>query len=249
MSNFNCQCDAITHDLAGVPSTNCKDLYDSGMSTSGLYLINPAGSNDRSFTVFCDMSLNGGGWTVIQRRVNGDISFNRNWTAYRNGFGKLSSGSFWLGLQNIHEITNSNDNAVYELYIGMESFIPTQVASAYSSFSLGDEDSKYALTISGFYAPDQNCNGGDSLTSGQTNHNGQKFSAPDQDNDQDSAGHCAKTYCSGWWYHDCHDSHLNGKWYADGQLNDVNVPDGIIWEAFRGDEESLKTVVMAIRPV
>ena len=223
------------------------------MTDSSLYYINLGGNNKRSFTVFCDMSLNGGGWMVIQRRVSDSISFNRNWAEYRNGFGKLNSGNFWLGLQNIHEITSSE---AHELYIGMESYHPsqpTQAASAYSYFSVGDESSKYALNISGFYDPDPVCIGGDSLTvtgpTGGTNHNGQAFSTPDQDNDKDTNGHCAERFCSGWWYHDCHDSHLNGKWYADGVLANIDEPDGIIWESYRGDTESLITVVMAIRPV
>ena len=237
-------------DLIGIPSTNCKDIYDYGMSDSGLYDISLGGNDKRLCTVFCDMSLNGGGWIVIQRRVNDSISFNRNWTDYRDGFGKLNGGNFWLGLQNIHEITSLE---AYELYIGMERYHPTQpvqAASAYSYFSVGDEMSNYALSISGFYDPDPNCKGGDSLTATEpTNHNGQAFSTPDRDNDQDGDGHCAERFCSGWWYHDCHDSHLNGKWYEEGQLADINVPDGIIWESFSGDKQSLITVVMAIRPV
>lgn len=244
MKVITTQC--CTPDLVGIPSTNCKDIYDFGMTDSGLYHINLGGK--RLFPVFCDMTLSGGGWIVIQRRINDDISFNRNWIEYRNGFGEFNGGNFWLGLQNIHEITSSK---AYKLYIGMESFHPTDIAaaSAYSYFSVGDESSKYALNISGFYKPDPACDGGDSLTTTSgTDHNGQAFSTPDQDNDKDTNGHCAERFCSGWWYHDCHDSHLNGKWYADGTLADVNVPDGIIWEAFRGDKESLKTVVMAIRP-
>ena len=219
---------------------NCKEIYDEGQTTSGLYRIDPAGS-EGEFTVFCDMTLQNGGWTVIQRRVNDDITFNRDWKAYRNGFGEFNE-NFWLGLQKIKDITDY-DGATYELYIGMESFHPTDKArfSLYDSFSLGTETAKYSLDIG---ALDSASDAGNSLT----DHDGEKFSTPDQDNDSHTTKHCADDFNSGWWYHNCHDSHLNGEWYADGVLPNTSVPDGLIWETWRGDTESLKTTVMAVRP-
>lgn len=37
----------------------------------------------------CDMDFRGGGWTVIQKRIDGIIDFQRLWCDYRDGFGDL----------------------------------------------------------------------------------------------------------------------------------------------------------------
>lgn len=39
----------------------------------------------KDLDVFCDMK--NGGWTIIQRRMDGNVDFFRNWLDYKNGFG------------------------------------------------------------------------------------------------------------------------------------------------------------------
>lgn len=220
------------------PLCGCKELKDEGYTSSGIYRIN-LNDGQGEFTVFCDMNLVGGGWTVIQRRVDNSTSFNRERKAYNVGFGKMNS-NYWLGLEKIKRIT---DSATYELYIGLESFLggSSQLAwSKYGTFSLGTDANDYQLSVGSF---DLSSTAGKALD----DHNGKKFSTSDDDNDTHDTIHCAVVYSSGWWFKDCHDSNLNGIYYWDGN-HPTSVNDGIIWDTWLGDTRSMKTVVMAIRP-
>lgn len=72
---------------------DCQAVYQAGHRCSGVYKIYPAAS--ASTDVFCDMETMGGGWTVIQKRIDGSVNFNRAWEDYKNGFGS-ASGEYWI---------------------------------------------------------------------------------------------------------------------------------------------------------
>ena len=167
----------------------CKALKDHGRTSSGEYLIDLGGS---LINVYCNMSVDGGGWTVFQRRKDGSVDFYRKWKDYENGFGDVS-GEFWLGNKWIHRLTSLGTT---ELRIDFENGKYVK----YSSFAVGNAASKYTLTVSGYSG---------TLQDGLTNHNNMKFSTYDQDNDITGAN-CAIKYKGAWWYHNCHNSNLNG---------------------------------------
>lgn len=222
-----------------LPMSSCMDIFESGQVESGIYTLD-IGDGGSQIDVFCDMSLLGGGWTVIQRRVSNVTSFNRTWLSYKVGFGCLE-GNFWMGLENIHRLLSSQN---YELYIGMESPVQADpVAYArYQTFYVGSEASNYHLTVNGY---DQHSTAGDSMSI----HDGLQFTTLDRDNDQSPEINCAKYISSGWWFEQCFSANLNGIYYSDVTFfPDSRVPDGILYRAWQGLNTPLKTVVMAIRP-
>ena len=88
---------------------DCMARKKSGFSSSGIYSIDPDGNGPMN--VSCDMVTDGGGWTVIQRRVDGSTDFYLDWADYKRGFGSLT-GNFWLGNDKIHRLTTSGNTVL-----------------------------------------------------------------------------------------------------------------------------------------
>ncbi|KAH8300671.1 hypothetical protein KR018_006212, partial [Drosophila ironensis] len=168
------------------------------------------------FLVPCNSSVSGAGsgWIVIQRRVDGSVSFNRSWEEYKHGFGDLR-GNFFLGLEKIHRLTS---NQPHELYLELRDVRGTTQYARYNNFRVGSEEQAYELIDLGEY----------SGTAGNSfvYHQGNKFSTFDRDNDTYD-GHCARRYGAGWWYFECLKCLLNGKYMEIG-LSDL-LEGGIEW--------------------
>ncbi|KAJ8033533.1 Zonadhesin [Holothuria leucospilota] len=63
---YQCQCNAgyIGNGQSCAKGTDCMDLYNAGVTTDGVYTIQPTGWPSPGFQVYCEMESNGGGWTV-----------------------------------------------------------------------------------------------------------------------------------------------------------------------------------------
>ena len=120
---------------------NCAKLPKSGEINSGVYAIKPDGAGP-VFEVFCDHKTGGGGWTVVQKRLNGSVDFDRNWSDYKNGFGNLD-GEFWLGLEKIHRLTKSSS----KLRVDLEDFDGKTSYAEYDMFVVATESKKYQLSV------------------------------------------------------------------------------------------------------
>ena len=117
-----------------------------GQNTSGIYKIDPDGLG--AFDVYCNQTAAAGGWTVIQRRLDGSVNFHRSWCDYKQGFGDLSS-EFWLGLDKINRLTRNTTNRLrVDLEYNLNSIIHRPHAE-YDLFRVESELENYALIIGG----------------------------------------------------------------------------------------------------
>ncbi|KAG8577137.1 hypothetical protein GDO81_010075 [Engystomops pustulosus] len=223
---------------------DCSDYYKMGKRLNGIYQVMPDPKN-KTFGVFCDMESMGGGWTVVQRRKDGSINFNRTWDEYKSGFGNLS-GEFWLGNDRLHLLSKS---ANMMLRIELEDFKGVKEYASYDQFYVANEYLKYKLSVSGYSGT-----AGDALHfSKQYNHDQKFFTTPDKDNDRYPSGNCGAYYSSGWWFDACMSANLNGKYY---EKEYKGVRNGIFWGTWEGvsDQQinsfrqTFKAVSMMIRP-
>ena len=126
------------------PIRNCAQLLQDGFTSSGVYTINPDGG--KSILVLCDMTTDGGGWTVFQKRLNGSVDFYLGWESYKDGFGNLN-GEFWLGNDNLHRLTATDDVI---LRVDLEDFDGNKTYAEYTTFKVADEADKYRILIGGY---------------------------------------------------------------------------------------------------
>ena len=165
--------------------------------------------------VYCDMTTDDGGWIVIQRnRKNSQLSFNKNWREYEEGFGDLNK-DFWAGLELMHTLTQRGQ---WEMRVDYQRNDKTWSYYHYNQFSVGSASEEYPLTVGGFTGV-----GTDWFNKQPYGHNGMKFTTPDNDNDKDSGGNCAVSYKSGWWYNTCYRINLNKQPPSDRSTSTGNI--------------------------
>lgn len=80
-------CFSTINILITGPFKDCQQAKEAGHSASGIYMIKPENSNGL-MQLWCDNSLDPGGWTVIQKRTDGSVNFFRNWENYKVSEGR-----------------------------------------------------------------------------------------------------------------------------------------------------------------
>ena len=147
-------------------STDCEDVARRDPNApSGVYTIytwKHAANLPETMQVYCEMTLFGGGWTVFQRRFNGNQDFYLDWAQYKSGFGTINGGEFWLGNDNIHRLTSSSIAADgqpaktrFSLLVALSESSNAVSESSfnyayYDGFYIDDESNRYTLRFNKF---------------------------------------------------------------------------------------------------
>ena len=127
-------------------------------------------------------------------------NFARSWNDYKDGFGTIQQKNFWIGLEKMHNLT---DSGLYGVQVSIKENDGVVRNVEYDSFRVSDEYDKYRLFVSGFKP------GTSGLTDRLAYHNSRPFSTTDRDNDEHK-DNCPNFYGkAGWWYGKCYASNLN----------------------------------------
>ncbi|XP_007951910.1 angiopoietin-related protein 4 [Orycteropus afer afer] len=213
---------------------DCQELFEEGERQSGLFQIQPQGSPP--FLVNCKMSSDGG-WTVIQRRQDGSVDFDRPWEAYKAGFGD-PQGEFWLGLEKVHRITGGHGG---RLAVQLQDW-EGNAESLQFPVHLGGEDTAYSLQLT---APVASKLGATAIAPSGLSL---PFSTWDQDHDLRGDKNCAKTLSGGWWFGTCSHSNLNGQYFHSIPRQRQQRKKGIFWKTWRGRYYPLQATTILIQP-
>ncbi|XP_072540619.1 fibroleukin [Salminus brasiliensis] len=228
---------------AGLYPQDCYEIFQLGIKENGIYTIQPD-PQQPALEAVCDMESAGGGWTVFQRRFDGEVDFNRTWREYRDGFGSAQK-EHWLGNAVLHALTAKGQHT---LRITLQDWHQQTRHATYNKFKVAGENQRFRLTAQAYHG-----DAGNAVSySKRYNHDGRAFSTYDRDHDRYTSGNCAQYYGAGWWFDSCLAANLNGRYYR-GRYS--GITDGIYWgtwyiltDSRTGERYSFKTVEMKTRP-
>lgn len=164
------------------------------------------------------MATDGGGWAVIQRRIDGSTNFNKTWEEYKRGFGSLEL-NFWLGLANIRSLTMCENMT---LRIELKSSDGRSGFGKYATFKVSSESYQYRLENIGIFKGAI----GDAMSAAKH----LKFSTWDRDNDHGSNHHCAFEKGGGWWFGACLQAGLNSLYPGEPGTAATNMIKWVNWQ-------------------
>ncbi|XP_057297325.1 fibroleukin-like [Hydractinia symbiolongicarpus] len=223
-----CDCRSVTYS-----KRDCLEWREKGAKEDGLYNIKVG---DQTVEVFCDMTTDGGGWTVIQKRQRSTnpVNFNTTWDKYKKGFGDLKT-EFWLGNDYIHKLS-----AMAETTLRIHSTAKDNMKkiSILKYFKVANEGVHYQVSYRFGTGPSL-------FDARYTRFNQSKFSTIDSDNDIWQHVNCAVRLSAGFWFDACSVANLNGPFIPHDQRF------GFMWRGWNAPDDTktyqLETTMMMLR--
>ncbi|XP_078481680.1 angiopoietin-1-like [Ciona intestinalis] len=223
-------------------------MYDAGFEKSGIYPIWIHQLYKFTY-VTCDMDVqavsNKTGWITIQKRINGEINFDRGWQNYADGFGNVG-GEYWVGLEHMHALSNQNITTDWfgsyvtppRMRIDFEDQDGVTAYAEYKLFEVDTEKWNYQLIAARL---DKATAVPVTAHSVLSTHS---FSTYDNNN---AYSDCPQRYHSGWWFLLCGQSNLNGLYPSEGDKNSLSNIYWYYWYTVNKNNTALKSVTMKLQ--
>nr|XP_039265748.1 microfibril-associated glycoprotein 4-like [Styela clava] len=193
-------------------SKRCDQIYSDGYTEDGVYRIWLT-HGYRFLSVFCDMRTVGAfsqkrGWMVIQKRLNGEVNFDRGWDDYVNGFG-FPNMEYWIGLQNMEQLLiqkriRKGDETNLGLRIDFTDWDGVSAFSETVYFYMNSVIDDFKVTRIG------RVQGTAELRRPLASVVGFRFSTHDHNNDIRRDSKCVRDQRGGWWFGSCSYMNMNG---------------------------------------
>ena len=117
-------------------------------------------------------------------------------------------GNFWIGLEEIHQLTTRHD---VSLYIDIETFEGEPFTLKLQTFYVGNAASNYVIHFTGYSHSSDRVK----VDLFPSSYDGMMFTTRDRDNDLKDYNCASEDHRGGWWYKKCARINPNGNYEGD----------------------------------